>query len=474
MNTMKKVFFITIVCFFPFLSQAQNTKSLQECVRIAWENNISVKQAALGITRSHIDLNQAKANRIPSLNAGSSLNLSGRSVDPTSNTFVANSFYTNNYNISSNVLLYNGGIIRKNIERAKLSKESASLQTDDIKQTIGLQVANAYLNVLFTEENLSIAEKRQEITKQQLVQLNKLISAGLRPKNARFDLEATLATNEQAVISAEGSRDIARLTLNQIMRISAEETFDLVIPEVMLSTLDDPFSFTASDIYKIAAPRQPLLKNSKLNVKIAELDQNIAKAAYLPSVGIGGSVGTNYASTARSLNGGETVYIPTVIEFQGVETEVGLPSFQPNFENVPFATQLGENITYGYGLSLSIPIYTNNRNKSNVLLADLGRENAVLTDQQNQDQFRQQLEQAIIDARNAKKQYEAAEKSVEASKRALENLQSGFNQGTIDNFQLTIATNQYDNAVTQSLISKYDYIFRMKVIDFYKGKGLDF
>ena len=471
---MKQAFFISILCVFPFLGQAQNAKTLQECVRIAWENNISVKQAALGVVQSDITLKQSRANRIPSLNAGSSLNLSGRSVDPTSNTFVANSFYTNNYNISSNVLLYNGGITRKNIERAKLSKESAHLQTDDIKQTIGLQVANAYLNVLFTEENLAIAKKRQEITRQQLEQLNKQISAGLRPKNARFELEATLANNEQAVINAEGSRDIARLNLNQIMRISADERFDLVVPEILLSSLDDPFSFSSSEIFDIAAPRQPLLKNSKLNVKIAELDQSIAKAAYLPSIGIGGSVGTNYASTARTINGGETVFIPTTIEFNGVQTEVGLPSFQPNLENIPFATQLGENITYGYGLSLSIPIYTNYRNKSNVLLADLGRENAVLADQQNQDQFRQQLEQAIIDARNAKKQYEAAEKSVLASKRALENLQLGFNQGTVDNFQLTIAANQYDNALTQSLISKYDYIFRMKVIDFYKGKGMDF
>ncbi len=471
---MRTLLLLSIFCIFSYEGQAQNAKTLQQCVRIAWENNIQVKQATLGIARGDVNLKQSRASRIPSLNAGSSLNLSGRSVDPTSNTFVANSFYTNNYNLSSNVLLYNGGIIRKNIERAKLSKESALLQTDDIKQTIALQVANAYLNVLFAEENLSIAQNRKGITQQQLVQLNKLIAAGLRPKNARYDLEATLANNEQAVISAEGSLDIARLSLNQIMRIPVEERFDLIIPKILVSNLDDPFSMNSEDIFNQAAPKQPSLKNSALNVRIAELDQRIAKAAYLPTLGIGGSVGTNYASTARTVNGGETVFVPTTIEIGGMQTEVGLPSFQPNFENIPFGQQLGENITYGYGLSLSVPIFTNYRNKSNELLADIGKENAILTDQQNRDQFKQQLEQAIIDARNAKKQYEAAEKSVTAFEKALENAQNGFNQGTTDNFQLTIASNQYDNAKTQSLISKYDYIFKMKVIDFYRGKGLEF
>jgi len=472
---MKSLFhYIIFLALIPLTGQAQNAKTLQECVNIAWENNISVKQAALGMVQSDIDLKQAKANRIPSLNAGSSLNLSGRSVDPTSNTFVSNAFYTNNYNLSSNVLLYNGGAIRNNITRAKLSRESAELQTQDIRQTIGLQVANAYLNVLFSQENVAIARNRKDVTQQQLNQLLRLIDAGLRPKNDRFELEATLASNEQAVISSEGALEIARLGLNQVMRISVDETFDLVVPEILVSNLDDPFNLSADEVFNISSDRQPSLKNSALAIRIAELDQDIAKAGYKPTVGIGGSVGTNYASAAKTVEGGETEFVPTTILFNGVEAEVGLPSFNPNFVDIPFGTQIGENVTYGYGLSVSVPIFANYRNKAGVLRADLNRENASLNDQMNRDQFRQQIEQAIIDAKNAKKQYEAAEKSVEASKKALDNLKSGFDQGTVNNYQLTIATNQYDAAKIQSLISKYDYIFKMKVIDFYLGKGMNF
>ena len=456
------------------VGQAQNVKTLQECVRIAWENNISVKQTAIGIAQSEINLKQARSSRLPNLNAGASLNLSGRSVDPTTNVLIPNNFYSNNYNINSNVLLYNGGSVLKNIERSKLSIESAELQTDDIKQNIALQVANAYLNVLFAEENAGISLKRKKITLQQLDQLTRLINAGLRPKNDILDLEATLAANEQDIISAEGTANLVRLQLNQIMRIPIDEIFTLEIPDVIIANLDDPFTLNSGNIYDESANRQPALKNSELSIRIAEIDQSISRASYKPTLGFGGSLGTNYASSAKTVTGGETVFVPTTIVFNGSEQVVGLPSFSPTIENIPFGEQIGENITYGFGLSLSVPIYNNYRNKSSVLLSDLAKENAVLVDQQTRDQFRQQLEQALIDARNAKKSYEAAEKSVLASERSLDNLKVRFEQGAVNNFELNIATDQYDTAVTQSLISKYDYVFKMKVLDFYRGKGLDF
>lgn len=467
---------ILIITFLSCLSlglQAQQ-KTLMECVQIAWENNINVQQTELLKSNSRIDLDQAKANRYPNLNAGSSLNLSGRSVDPTNNQFATSSFFTNNFNLSSNVLLYNGGQVRKNIERAKMSQQSADLQIEDIKQTIALQVSNAYLSILFAQENLGIAENRKKVTDQQIDQLEKLIEAGLRPRNSILDLEATAATNEQNIISAQGNLEIANLNLNQLMLIPINEKFDLVIPQILLSELEDPFTMDSESIYKESVQNQPSIKNTDLNIKLAELDKAIAGTGLLPTIAVGGSLGTNYSSLGRVQDGTNEIIVNQDIIFQGTETTIGFKQNIPNFVDQNYFSQVSDNVTYGYGLSLSVPIYNNYRNKANINRAEINKRSAELNHSQNLNQFRTQIEQALLDARNARKQYDANEKSVIATKRALDNTQVSFEQGNANSFELSIASDNYDTAQIQSLISKYDYIFKMKIIDFYLGKSINF
>lgn len=466
--------FLLFLLLITFQQINAQSKTLQECVNIAWKNNISVQQTQLNMASTAIDIKQAKQQRYPNLSAGSSLSISGRSVDPTNNQFAASSFFTNNYSLNSNMLLYNGGVIQNNIKRANLSMQSAEYQAADIKQDIALQVANAYLNVLFSQENLEIEKQRIEITENQLDQLQRLIDGGLRPKNDIYELESTLAANEQSLVSAQGNLEIAWLQLKQIMRIPYNDSFELQVPEVMLAKIEDPFSLSASKVYEEAAQRQPALKNSELQVEIADIDKNIAKASMLPTLGLGGSLGTNYSSLGMQQAGSEEVIIEQDVVINDIETTVGFPQTVPILEDDPYFNQLNENVTYGYGLSLSIPIYSNYRNKSSIMKADIAKQNAILTDKNNRDLFRQQIEQAIIDARNAKKNYEASETSVIASKRALDNLEVSFNQGAVDNYQLTIANNQYNTARIQQIIAKYDYIFKMKIIDFYRGKNLNF
>lgn len=454
-------------------SQAQ-VRSLESCIQTAWENNIQVRQTQLNGSLAEVDLIQARNQRFPTLSAGSSISLSGRSVDPTNNQFAANSFITNNYSFNSNVLLYNGGIVQKNIKRAKMSGNAARLQQNDVKQTIALQVANAYLNVLFTQENLNVEETRINITRQQIDQLERLIAGGLRPKNDIYDLRATLAANQQSLVTAKGNLELAKLSLNQSMRIPSDEQFSLVVPELVLAALDDPFQMSPSDVYQLAADLQPNLKNSALQVDLAGLDEEIAKAALLPTLGLGGSVGTNYSSLGKEVVGQEEVIVTQPIIINNVETDVGFKQTVPQVEDKSYGSQVFDNVTYGYGLNLTIPIYSNYRNKAGIRRAQIAKENAILTDQNNRDLFRQQIEQAIVDARNAKVQYEAAEASVEASKQSLDNLKLSFDQGNVNSFQLNIAADQYNNAQIQSLLAKYDYIFKMKIIDLYMGKQLQF
>ncbi len=470
---MRKYLLFVLILSFGILANAQ-TKTLRECVDIAWERNINIKQTELNKWNSEIDLSQAKASRYPNLNAGSSLNLSGRSVDPTNNQFATSSFFTNNYNLSSNVLLYRGGQVINSIKRAQQSRQASEFQIETIKQDIALQVANAYLNVLFSQENLGVADKRIEATQEQVKQVELLIERGLRPKNAIYELRATLSADEQNVVSAQGNLDLAFLQLLQLMNLSPSERFDLVIPEIAVEALTDPFGLDPNTIYKQSWTKQPDYKNAAIQTEIAETDKKIAEAALKPTIAFGGSVGTNYSSLGRTVDGVENVVIDQTIIVDGTEQTVGFVQQIPRFADQAYLDQVTDNVTYGYGLSLQVPIYNNRTTKSAIERAELGKKSTEYGMQLAEIQFRNEIQQVVLQARNAKKQYEASIKSVEASKQALDNIKLSFEAGASNSYDLTFATNAYDTALIQRALAKYDYVFRVMVIDFYLGRSINF
>ncbi len=471
---MKKVAsFILFLCMINSLAFGQS-KSLKECIDIAWERNINIKQVELNEWNSEIDLAQAKAARYPSLNAGTSLNLSGRSVDPTNNQFAANSFYTNNYNLSSNVLLYRGGQVQQSIKRAGQNKKSASYQIDDIKQDIALQVANAYINVILSQENLGITEKRRDATSEQIKQVELLIERGLRPKNAIYDLRSTIATDEQNVVAAQGNLDIAFLNLLQLMNVNQKERFDLIIPEIVVESITDPFTINVDELYAKAWPNQPANKNANVQIEIAETDKKIAQSGLLPTVAIGGSIGSNYSSLGQMVTGTQEQVFDQTILINGLEQTIGFVQQVPSLADQAYLDQLNQNVTFGYGLSLQVPIYNNNNTRASIQRAELGRKNSDYNKNLAEIQFRNELEQVLLQAKNAKKQYEASLVSVDAGKRALDNIKTSFEAGAANTFDLTFASNTYDTALIQSTIAKYDYIFKAMVIDFYLGRSINF
>lgn len=450
------------------------SKSLKECIDLAWERNINIKQVELTQYSSDIDVAQAKAARYPSLNAGTSLNLSGRSVDPTNNQFATSSFYTNNYNLSSNMLLYRGGQVINSIKRANQSKTAASYQMDDIKQDIALQVSNAFINVVLTQENLGIAEKRRDATKEQISQLELLIERGLRPKNSIFELRSTIASDEQNVVIAKGNLDIAYLNLLQLMNLDQNEKFDLVIPEIVIESLTDPFTIDINDMFKKSWPNQPAYKNANMQIDIAETDKKIAAAGLRPTIGIGGSVGTNYSSLGKEVSGFEQEVINQTVVFGGMEQTIGFVQNVPSLVDQSYFDQVNENVTYGYGLSLQVPIYNNMNTKAAIQKADLNQKNSNYNLELQENQFRNEIAQVLLQARNAKKQYEASLISVEAGKQNLENVTRSFEAGAANTFDLTFATNTYDTALIQSTVAKYDYVFKTMIIDFYLGRAINY
>lgn len=452
---------------------AQEVWSLEKCVNQALKENTNIEQLKLSQKFTDLDLDQALHARYPNLNAGSSLNWNfGRTIDPVTNTFSTKTFFANNLSLSTGVTIYNGGRIKNTIKQSEINQKAATLDIQQMERDIALLVANAYLNILFAKENKRIAENQIALSKEQLGQLDKLIRAGTRPANERLTLEAQVATNEQNLITTENAIASGLLNLKQLLRLDINEEIEVTKPASDIAINSDPDILNFAEVYNAALKNQPNIIAASLDVESAEMGVKIAESALLPNLSAGGSLGSNYSNQGVRIVGTEDVYQNFEILTGTTQSTIGILQRQAILENNPYFSQLGDNFSYGAGINLSVPIYNNHVGKNNVERAKLNIENVRLTNQQLKDNLKTNVQQALVDARTAKKQLAAAEKSLEAQKASFNNAQKRYDLGAINTYDYIDAKNQLDIAELNLVISKYDYIFKSKVIDFYMGYPL--
>jgi len=460
---------------------AQETWSLEKCVNHALSNNINIAQAKIGQRFAQLDEDQARHAKYPNFNAGGGMNLNlGRSVDPVTNDFVSETFFSNNFSLNSGVVLYNGGRIKNSLKQAKINNQSASFDVAQSERDMALLVANNYLNVIFAKENLKIVNSQLDLSKEQLAQLEKLIAAGTRPQNEALNLEAQIALNEQNILAAENSIATALLNLKQLLRIT--EDIDVVIPEGDIPLKSDPEILTVEEIYASALNTQPSIRAADLDLESAAVGVEIAESALMPSLSAGGSIGTNYSNKGIVVDGFNTVLIendfaidnPAIINLIGQDfITLGAEQQIPIIRDQPYFNQIRDNLFYGVGLNLNIPIYNNLINKTNIERAKLNIETTELVNAQLKDNLQTQVMQALVDARTAKFQVEASQKSYDALQAAFANTKRKYDLGAVNTYDYIDAKNQLDIAQLNLIIAKYDYIFKTKVIDFYMGHPLN-
>ena len=453
--------------------EGQRTLDLEGCVREAVSKSILVTRGELNVENSHINLEQATKARYPNLNGNTSVAWNfGRTVDPTSNAFITETFFSNNYGINSGVVLFDGFRIKNNIKKGEIDLQAAEADNQQTIQDIALQTALAYLNVLFTQENITIAEQQLQVSRNQLSQVNKSIKAGAIPAAEALNVEAQIAQSESAVILSQNNYDIALFQLKQLMRISPSEEVIIEIPDNI--TIDtDPFLLEFEDIADQAIKNRHDLKAAQLRAESSNLDIDIAKAGYYPSLRLGANIGTNFSNQAREITGFSEQLVEQEFIINDIPVNVGQNIEVPIIENSSFGTQLDNFLSYGFGISLNVPIYNNGINKANVQRAELGIKNQELTYRQLRENFEMTLQQSLADARAAKRKLEASEKSLEAQRKASENLAKRFEIGSANSFEWENQKSQLEQAEVTALIDKYDYIFKIKVIEFYLGKPLN-
>lgn len=464
--------FIFLVLFLVNGSHAQEVWSLRKCVDHAMKHNLNLKQSMISIQNASLDEKLAKSSRYPNLNFNTNLGLNlGRTIDPVTNDFDNQNITYNSMTLSAGVLLYNGGRINNTIKQSKSNAEAAEYDAKQVSNDIALSVSLAYLNVLFAEERVSNAISRKALSQAQLEQTEKLIKAGSLPANDRLDLEAQLALDDQNLINTQNNVDIQYLNLKQILQL--DPAFDLQVEKPNIEVpVEDPDNFSLEEVVNAAYENQPFIQAGVQRLKSAQLGEQIAKSGFYPSLSLFGDLSSNYSDVAKKINGFQTVPVQTNIEFNG--TPATITTFQdlPLLEDNPYFDQLNENFGQSLGLSLRVPIYNNFQNKAAVQRAKLGTLNQEISNKLNEQNLKTNVQQAISDARGAKRSYEAAQKTVASLKASYENMERKFAIGAANTFEITTTKNRWDQAEVDLIVAKYDYVFKLKVVDYYLGKEI--
>ncbi len=471
-QTILTLIFLSFVCTI----SAQDTWTLEECITYAIEQSLTVEQAEINLQSAGVNQKEAKSSRWPSLNAsmGTGMNF-GRVINPSTNSFETDNSIFSNYGVSSGVSIFAGNRINNSIKASNLDFEAA---TSDLKQArVGLafDVAMAFLNSLFAKENLRNAETKMELSQKQLDQVDKLIAAGSRPAGERYDILAQISLDEQEVVQFDNNITQALLVLKHHMRLEPEFDLQLENPDINEDILDRIDTYTFDLVYQAALQTQPQVHAQELRIESSILDEKIAQGSRYPTLSMNASAGTNTTDLDKFVSE-STISRESIqgIYVDGMADRVEQDVFNNTFSQTPYGDQVNNNLGYGVSLNLSIPIYNNYRNKANVDRAHLNVLRAQNTDEQIKQQLKTEIQNALASARAAKKSLEASQAALDAAEIAYGNSEKRFDLGALNSYDLINAQNRLDSARVNLTISKFDYTFRILVVEYYLGKGLKY
>ena len=460
---------------FTFSGFSQEAWSLQKCVQHARQNNLSLKQSEIAISQAELTEKGSRMARLPNLNASTNFGLQyGRSIDRTTNDFINEKLGFNNLSMNANLTVYNGGRIKNSIKQSQYDLEAAKEDANTQFQNIALQMAAAYLNVLLANEQVTIAQKALGQSNTQLSQIDKRIDAGVLPKSDRLDIIAQIARNEQTLITAQNTVEINYLSLKNLLELEPDYDLKIEIPQELMSIETNTEMFSLGSVYSQALTSQPSIKASEIRMKSSELAIPIAKAGALPTVTLFAGLDTRWSSVAKRQNGIiENVLFEEPVQINGEDVTLGRFFDVPTFaDKYLYTDQLNDNFGQNFGVAINIPIYNNHQASINIERARLEIINAEVQNRQAKQQLKADVQNAIANARAARTELAASEKSLEAAKAASENAEKRYRLGAINTLELTTAKTNLDTAELNVVRAKYDYVFRLKIIDFYLGKEL--
>lgn len=447
---------------------AQKEWNLQECIDHAFRNNIQIKQMMLGVENSENTLQQSKLNLLPNLNGYVSHGWNwGQAVDRFTNQFATERVQSNNFYGSSSFTVFNGFQKVNTVRQNQLDLQAGKLDADNFMDDIALNIATAYLQILFTQEILENATNQVDITRQQVQRMEKLVAAGTLAKGDLLTIEAQAAAEELQLVEARNNLDLAYLTLAQMLDLPSAANFRIVRPEIDLYETQS-MTMTPEQIYASAVVKRPEIKSAELKVESAMRGLAVAKGSLSPTLNMVASWGTGFSGAQKI---GSNPYFEEVAIGYDHEMKPVYSKIQryQNFEIKPFGDQISDNNNRTIDFRMNIPIFNGWYTQSNISRAKIAIGNAQYEYESNKLQLNKTIQQAWADASASLKRYAASGKKVEATEESFKYAEQRFNLGMLTSLDYNNAKNELQRAKSEMLQAKYNYVFKTKVLDFYMG-----
>jgi len=449
----------------------QKPWTLKQCIDTGIQRNITVKQGVLNSQINQINLKQAKDNLWPNLNVTDAPGLNfGKTQNLNTGTYIDENTTTNSFAISSSVNLYSGLQYQNTIKENKFIYDASVQGVEKMKNDLTLGILADYLQVIASYEQVNIAISQLASDSTQLNETKIWVNAGKYPILNQYQMQSQTAADKLTLVNAETALEIAKVNLMQLMDIPVLFSFDVERPEVSDNSLSVTPQ-TSRDIYTTAQGFLPEIKNAELSFDASEAAIKVAQSLYKPKLSLSGAI-----KTSGSTLGYNEVYEENPIGYlQSNPSELvigytGIPSLTNTFSN--FWNQLSDNFNQGIGLSLSIPIFNNFQAKNTTDIAKINSLNAQLNEESARITLRQSIEQAYTQLLAAAAQYASAKEALETEALTYQNMEKKFEIGASDATDFLVEKSNYLKAQQNVVQTKYTYLFKAKLIDFYQGKPI--
>lgn len=433
------ILFIIIPSLMGF-SQEKPTSSwnLKDCIDYARKNNIQVQSAKVSQKSSNVDFLQAKAQLFPSLTFSSSQGWGHQKIEQTNGKFKSQSAYTGSYTLNGGLTLYNGSKLTRSIRQQQITNEAQAYQVNMAENDIEIAVTEVYLQILYAHESLKTNQQNLETSAAQLARSKELLAAGSIASSDYAQIEAQYSNDQYNVTMAENTLTLNKLQLKQLLELEPTDNFEVYFPELEDSQVLEPAP-SLTEVYRIALETMPEMKNSRLNVESAQLEEKITASDRLPSISLSASVSTNHDSDS----------------------------------DYSFSKQLNNRLNENVGINISIPISKNRQIKSAVEKAKLQTETARLEELNTRKELWKTVETLHQNVISAQSRYIAATQSVKSATMSYNLVQEQFNAGMKNTVELLTEKNNYLSALQEQIQAKFEAILSLKLLNFYQNQPIE-
>lgn len=439
---MNRIYILASLCALCVCSEANAQKkwTLSDCVDYALEHNITVKQQEISVAQQEVSLNTAQNSMLPGLTASAGENFSfGRGLTA-DNTYANTNTASTSFSLGSDVPVFQGFRIRRNIAMGKLNLAAATADLDKAKDNIRVQVAQAYVQILYNNEILSVARNQVDLDSLQVLRLTQMHKNGLASAADVAQQKAGLEQDKLSLTQAENNLKLALLDLSQLLELPTPEGFDVFIPAAtdVMPLLERP-----EDIYAQAIEIKPAIEAEKIRLEYAEANISYAKSSFLPTISLSGGLGSNYYKTS-------------------------------GYTNSSFSEQLKHNFSEYLGLSFSVPIFTKFSNRNNVRSAELSMRNQQLTLDNAKKSLYKEIQQAYYNAVASQSKLNSSRQAANAAQEAFNLVKGKYENGKANITEYNESKNSMFSALSNLVQAQYECQYQCKLLDFYKGQELNF